>query len=361
MILNPSTGRCVKINGIIGRKLISSPHILIDDRKEIKDKKRYPALDLDTNSDNYVSVNEYLSKVESRGPNEKPGGQFAFFDQRNLGISFLLILIKEQKGPIHRIACIAPFSPCVYKIFSSPPRYYYKEYNNNTCESVTGDRAWIGGGPMNQYSSIIIINTPTNNLSDDGNMHIIIPPNLKDKLNICGTDNKDMVICDLTLLPTDDFNLQSHANVLIFDLNRRIIERFDPHGGSVYETNTNNVKFGKEVKSDATYNQEVIDYQLSKKFKQILPEFKYLGTNETCPYLGPQVKTDAFTGLCVTWSAMYMVLRLLNPQLSPVEITKRMIDGSREVLLNKLLRFQRFAIDTIRNYKGDLRKLKVNK
>ena len=169
-----------------------------------------------------------------------------------------------------------------------------------------------------------------------------------------------MVICDLSLLLSDDLYNSSHANVLVFDLKRRIIERFDPHGGSIYETITNNeeikgrkdFKFGEKLKSNALFNQDLIDRELQNSFNKILPEFKYSGTNETCPYLGPQIKTDAYNGLCVTWSAMYMLLRLLNTELSPADITKKMIEGTNEQLLSKILRFQRFVIDTIRIYKS---------
>ena len=45
---------------------------------------------------------------------------------------------------------------------------------------------------------------------------------------------------------------------------------------------------------------------------------------------------------------MYMILRLLNPDLNPIEVTRRMIDGTREQLLDRLLRFQKYIIRTLR-------------
>ena len=100
-------------------------------------------------------------------------------------------------------------------------------------------------------------------------------------------------------------------------------------------------------KSQAYYNQFEIDKALSTKFKNILPNYRYYGTNDTTPYLGPQIKADEFAGLCVTWSCMYMVLRLLNPDLAPAEVTIKMIDGTPKQLKNRILRFQKFMIRTL--------------
>ena len=357
MIINPSTGRCIKMDGPIGKKLLSQPNMPL---APIKPNKQ-PLLSLDTNSDNYISIKEYLSTVESRGPNEKPGGtSFSYYNQRDLGITFLLILIEKQKGPIHEIACIPPFSQCIYK---KPNGEYYSELSEEIgCKLPKNiNNKYIGGGKTNHYASIIILNAPLH--YQNNNMNIFIPSNFKNIINKCKNDNKNMVICDLSLLSSDDMMSASHANVLTFDLQRRIIERFDPHGNNIYETINKNeeiigrkdFKFGEQKKSSALFNQDLIDLELRNIFNKIIPEFKYSGTYETCPYLGPQIKTDAYDGLCVTWSAMYMLLRLLNTQLNPVEITKKMIEGTNQQLLSKILRFQKYVIDTIRDYKKKIK------
>jgi len=162
----------------------------------------------------------------------------------------------------------------------------------------------------------------------------------------------------------------SHANALVFDIRRKTIERFDPHGGNeytdvklaydpksvnpigrkdfMYGKNYNNNKFGiNKKRSNALYDQFKIDRALSERFKKELPNYTYYGTNDTTPYLGPQIKADDFAGLCVTWSCMYMVLRLLNPDLEPADITIRMIDGTPKELKNRILRFQKFIIRTL--------------
>ena len=77
--------------------------------------------------------------------------------------------------------------------------------------------------------------------------------------------------------------------------------------------------------------------------------FKYLDLNDTCPYLGPQAKVDKFGGLCITWSLMYFLLRVLNPFLDQSQINKQMISGNHKQILNKVLQFQRYVIDYLRN------------
>ena len=128
----------------------------------------------------------------------------------------------------------------------------------------------------------------------------------------CEKDNKYMVVCDLTLLMTQDFSDASHSNVLIFDTKRKTIERFDPHGANeysnlklAYDTERNSTgrkdfKFGNnnnnKLKSSALFNQVSIDLKLKKYMKRVLPNYTYYGTNDTTPYLGPQLKADEYAG-----------------------------------------------------------------
>ena len=105
----------------------------------------------------------------------------------------------------------------------------------------------------------------------------------------------------------------------------------------------------------ALYDQFTIDRELSYKFKNELPNYTYYGTNDTTPYLGPQAKADEYEGLCVTWSCMYMILRLLNPDLEPADITMKMIDGTPKQLRNRILRFQKFIIRTLSKEKDSIK------
>ena len=97
--------------------------------------------------------------------------------------------------------------------------------------------------------------------------------------------------------------------------------------------------------------QDNLDRFCSSTFKKLLPNYTYKGINDTCPYLGPQIKTDAFKGLCGTWTTMYELLRILNPDIETSTITKYVIVGTKEQLLDKILKFNKFIINTLQNSK----------
>lgn len=439
MVINPTTGRCIKLSGPIGKRLTSVPYIIVNPpakppkgpqfipigpKPKVGPTPKKPApvtkqekirTALDTDGDGYVSIKEYLDTVESIGELEKSKSiNFDMYNQRDLGITFLLYLIKQQKGPIHHIGCVPLFILCVYRPFivSNVDQTEYFTLSNiekggNLMCPKTNDGRFYTGSSTSTYASIAIVNAPRTTYSDNNKMQILIPPKFESIIRKCENDNKYMVVCDLTLLGSDDFAETSHANVLIFDTKRKTIERFDPHGGNqysdvtlAYDPQTEKIKgrqdfmlrggFGKskfgdipmgavyeqlelerkqklnkdkqvkerkKYKSQALFNQVKIDIELKKKFEKILPDYTYYGTNITTPYLGPQVKADDFGGLCVTWSAMYMLLRLLNPDLSPAEVTTQMINGTPKELKNRILRFQKFIIRSLSKQKKDLKKM----
>ena len=393
-VINPKTGRCVMLTSKIGQQLTSKPYILINAPsgpqkepyfipkiKPQKIDKKNPAIGLDTDGDNYVSIREYLDAVESKADKEKSSKDFAFYNQRDLGIVFLLKLIKKQKGPISKIACIPPYALCIHK--NNQGVYYTVKSIKSpdglidySCDRKPSD---FYTGSYFTRGSIYILNAEYNSKikylqkTNIGKTLILTPPNFSETIKQCEIDNKYMVVCDLTLLSTENVRETSHANALIIDIRRKTIERFDPHGSNQYKlaklaydpdnllTDRKDFKFGnlpnkvknnleeKLIESNALFNQEKIDEQLKTKMKELLPEYVYYGTNYTTPYLGPQIKSDAYDGLCVTWSTMYMVLRLLNPDLNPAEITLRMIDGRPKDILNRVLRFQKFIIRVLSN------------
>lgn len=407
MIRNPATGRCVKLSGPVGKRLTSVPYVIVNppstpqkgpyfvpqgpkppQQPKGKPKLQVPYVPLpnqkkesiqtalDTNSDGYVSIKEYMDSVESLGPLEKSSGQnFAFYNQRDLGIVFILTLIKKMKGPIHHIGCIPLYKLCTYKTargnFYNMTNIMIK--NKNKIDLRCPDNQDYYHGNYVSYATIVVLNAPERNGSSNKPIKILTPPNLKEVIEQCEKDNKYMIVCDLTLLFGTDFKETSHANVLIFDTRRKTIERFDPHGDNkykdvklVYDPNSGNYdpigrkdfKFGivdpNLRESGALFDQVKIDNELFIEFNKHLPNYTYYGTNQTTPYLGPQIKADEFGGLCVTWSCMYMILRLLNPDLSPPEITMNMINGTPEQLKNRILRFQKFIIKTLQSEKENI-------
>ena len=365
----------IKFTSPLGKKITSSPYIIINNKSEpespklsITEKNKFKNIKpekiktaLDTDGDNYVSVKEYLDVAESTGPGEQTKGlNFKSYSQRNLGSLFILSLIKNKKGPISKIGCVPLFILCLQK---NTDGIYYTRPDvvvENKLDCL--EKAEI------KLVSFVILNAPkkSDSLKTTDKMNILTPPNLTKLIQKCENDNKYMVVSDLTLIgsnnPRGD---DSHSNVLIFDTRRKTIERFDPHGADEYilkklindmeENSDEDILKDLKYVSGAYFNQNMIDKELSTYFNTLLPNYTYNGVNITTPYLGPQLKTDEYSGLCVTWSCMYMVLRLLNPELSPSDVTIKMIDGTPEELKNRLLRFNKYIVNTLSEEKENLR------
>jgi len=70
------------------------------------------------------------------------------------------------------------------------------------------------------------------------------------------------------------------------------------------------------------------------------------------------MRADAFTGMCVTYSFMYLLVRLLNPDKDPADIQAYMVRGTTQELTDRVKRLNRFALDVLRAHpRGSLRSL----
>jgi hypothetical protein len=150
--------------------------------------------------------------------------------------------------------------------------------------------------------------------------------------------NEDGIIEQKTTY--DPMETIGHANNIIFDIENKIIERFEPHGyGIDWFEQTNNKR---------------IDELLAIQFKELLPEWEYKNiTTVIC--IGPQSKegADAFDGMCLSFSSMYIILRLLYPDVEPEELVKNFTDLPPHKLRNKVLRFNKYMINTVKTEENE--------
>lgn len=303
------------------------------------------------NKDGFISLKEFISSEKSLGPKEIPMGLFKHYAQGTLSYHFINLLIKTNHPIISKIVCLPNLNYCIYsKIGSNFKNIEIRIATENICKKDINKRL-LYSVPIK--SNLLLFNPPE--YTKDYKKYLgynaynfIIPDTLLDNLYHCKSKHKTIVFLNLTLITTINERVAyQHANILIINLSLKTIERFDPHGGSTFININNHDKRIKNLKK--VYKQELIDEILRDKFKTVLPDFKYLDLNVTCPYLGPQAKVDKFGGLCITWSLMYFLLRVLNPSLNQSEINKQMLTGNREQILNKVLQFQRYVIDYLRN------------
>ena len=99
-----------------------------------------------------------------------------------------------------------------------------------------------------------------------------------------------------------------------------IIERFDPDAGNTTDP---------------------YDGVIERLFKVNIPMYTYVGTKLAAPRLNIQQIADHFSGLCVTFSLMYTLYRLSNPNLSSREVQEAMLDGTPKQLRSRALRLNK--------------------
>lgn len=141
--------------------------------------------------------------------------------------------------------------------------------------------------------------------------------NLKEALTSCGS--AQLAVLDVSIeLANGGKSTGRHSNAIVVDMANRTYERFEPHGAS-------------QNSHTKLEDQEVLDsYLVSAHFKKThLPAgpWHYITPFELCPRDGPQIGewypphcAPGSTGYCVVYSAMYLHLRLLLPELTPVQI-----------------------------------------
>ena len=162
-----------------------------------------------------------------------------------------------------------------------------------------------------------------------------LPPHFQAHLDECERSGKRFALCNLGLYLYDATTMSGHANALVFvhgdSRGKRVIERFDP-----------------------AYNKasddwgDAVDLTIKALFRRHFPGWEYVGTRVSAPPKGVQLRADAWTGLCVTYSLWYVLLRLLNPDRSARQINRFMARGSRVDLVHRAKRLNRFMMDALR-------------
>lgn len=120
------------------------------------------------------------------------------------------------------------------------------------------------------------------------------------------------ILLKLTILSDKNFN---HANMIIYDIENKYFERFDPYG---------NVPF---------YASNEIDDFLESFFDENFPDTTYLSPAKTSGSISFQIFSDENndvnyvendpTGFCVAWCLWYIEMRIKNSDISPKSLIRR--------------------------------------
>jgi hypothetical protein len=239
--------------------------------------------------DSFVSINDFLAVEMSKGPDESPGNIDYFYQETRNVYNFCKILVNHYG--FNKILCIPKF---VLK---------YKNFIDNT--------------------SIVFYEDVD---------ELIVPVKLINKIQKCIDSNLRFIY--FIFMIDNKSNNSNHANVIIIDLYKKTIERFEPHGNR-------NDKLEKKINN-------AIKIRLLKILE--LNNFTYISPLDISPKFGLQAKSDAYTGMCLTYSMLYLQLRLMNPDIIQKELVNYLLQMDHKKLRILVLKYAKFIEITLKKY-----------
>jgi hypothetical protein len=128
----------------------------------------------------------------------------------------------------------------------------------------------------------------------------------------------------------------THANVIIIDTQKKTVELFEPHGSRKDSSELESI-YGAYAK---------VSNKVKRFFTQYLPTYRYIPPSEYEPKRGLQYRLDDFSGLCVTWTILYLHYRLLNPDIDPKKLVSYL---DTKFTKKTLLRYTRYVEEVLKH------------
>lgn len=176
---------------------------------------------------------------------------------------------------------------------------------------------------------------------------LIYPSNFDQLVNNINYSDIDFIIIPLGIDISNKENL-SHANILIWNVKKNIVERFEPHGAN-HPINFN-------------YNSGLLDKLLENKFRQINDEIIYRSPEEYLPVIGFEILENLEdnkckrigdpNGFCGLWCIWWCNQKLLYPNLPSEDLANYLI--KRLKMDNKKFK------NVIRNFSKNITDLRNN-
>ena len=274
---------------------------MIKGKREII-KKKYDKLKIkyDKNKDNLVSIDEYLDEELSLGPKAKPSSiNYHYQHWENVYNYFMIEFLLKSK---FKILCVPNF---------------VVEYEKDSLP-IRGGIVYSIDNDFFYYNNLI-----------------------KKSIVNCKNDKKVRFIFFIFATIQTGSSSFTHANIIVIDLIKKTYERFEPYG----------------------FDRPQFENKIDKKFKNEirnitgLHNFKYISPTDISPKLGIQSKADAYCGMCVTISMMYLQLRILNPHLSQKKVVDYLLKKDKKELKRTILKYARHVEKTLKKNKNIVFKL----
>jgi ankyrin repeat protein len=220
---------------------------------------------------------------------------------------------------------------------------YLLEKHPNTCSTLSSD--FIEN--KNIYDFYKSIGILMNSRSEFLNFEIVwinnklyLIENFFNKIKKCIDAKSKFIIIPLGI----EMKEGSHANYIIYDVDKKIIERFEPHGST--------------TPPGLNYNPELLDTILYSRFKELDKDITYLKPKNYLPKIGFQL-LDIFEtkkkkigdpgGFCALWTIWYVDMRLTYPEIPPQALVTKLIKNIRINNISVKNMIRNYAINVIKN------------
>jgi len=221
---------------------------------------------------------------------------------------------------------------------------YLLKSHPNTCSTLSTD-FYSNENLLNFYKSIGII---MGSRSEFLNFEIVwvhqklyLVENFYDKINECKSKNIEFIIIPLGI----EMKAGSHANYIIYDIKKKTVERFEPHGSA--------------TPPGLNYDPKILDELLESRFKAIDDDIKYFAPSDYEPKIGFQLM-DIFEnnkkrigdpgGFCALWAIWYVDMRLKYKDINCKDLIE---------ILIRSIRTQNVSVkNMIRNYAKNIIELR---
>jgi ankyrin repeat protein len=217
---------------------------------------------------------------------------------------------------------------------------YLLRKHKNTCASLTKNFAQ-NRDLCGFYKSIgIMMNTKCEFLNFEivwVHQKLYLMEGFYDNIKKCLKKQKKFIIIPIGI----EMREGSHAGYLIYDIIKKEVERFEPHGAT--------------APPGLNYNPDLLDDILEARFKNIDTDIKYIKPKDYLPKIGFQLmdvnenknkKIGDPAGFCALWAIWYVDMRLLYSDMDRNELVKSLI---------KMIRSQNISFrNMIRNYANNI-------
>ena len=156
--------------------------------------------------------------------------------------------------------------------------------------------------------------------------------------------NKDIKFIVMSL--AIELNIGSHANILIWDISKNLVSRFEPHGATGPEGfNYNETLLDDLLRNRLTCFNNKLNYFKPKDFLPTIGFQKFeMQENETCTRIGDP------NGFCAVWCIWWVDMRLKYSEIEQEKLVKKLMNKIREDGLS----FK----NLIRNYSSNITNLR---